>query len=119
MRGRTAGFIAEHGDQSVDAAARVGGRGLVAGGRVGGTPYLLVCQTEWDEIARRPTCRELHVRLKAANRSVGDVARKLLVDKEREPPIRRDHCSGLVSGDAAELMEAKGSYKVHGSATTA
>lgn len=39
----------------------------------------------------KPTCRVLHVCLKAVNLSVGDVARKLLVDSEREPPIRRDH----------------------------
>jgi hypothetical protein len=32
----------------------------------------------------------LHVRLKAVNRSVGEVARGLFGD-EREPPIIRDH----------------------------
>ena len=37
------------------------------------------------------TCRLLQVRLKAVNRSVGEVARKLLEVSEREPPIRRDH----------------------------
>ena len=42
------------------------------------------------------TCRVLHVRLKAANRSVGELAWYVLVDSERDPPIKRDHYRRLV-----------------------
>lgn len=101
VRRRTTGFIAEDRIQTFDATARVGCCGLFPGRGVAGAPYLLFSNqptalpfslNDWMSAWGSSTWRVLQVRLKAVNRSVGDVARKLLEVNEREPPMRRDHC---------------------------
>ena len=51
-----------------------------------------------------PTWSVLHVRLNTMSRSAGVVARGGLEDKEREPPMRRDHCRRLVFVDTGMVV---------------
>lgn len=74
----------------------MGRRRLISRRRVGGAPDLLQRETfsrgpTGGAVRGEHTCRVLHVRLNAANLSVGELARYVLVDSERDPPIKRDH----------------------------